>query len=106
MEAHGTVDAGQISNMSKIRRTSPNVPTAKTFVRSSLNSIGLPRGAQGRYAEMTPYWSHAIMDYAVGLFGYPTEWVGIWVVDYMHKGIRKRWLKKRARDAGDAKKAQ
>ncbi|ORX35602.1 putative ketoreductase [Kockovaella imperatae] len=88
-----------ISNMSKIRRASLTVPTAKAWVKSCLSSIGSAGGAQGRAYEMTPYWSHAIMDYAAGFFGYPSEMIGMWVVDYMHKDIRKRWLRKKARES-------
>ena len=87
----------QISNMSKIRRASLTVPTAKSFVRSVFTSIGLPRGAQGRPYTMTPYWTHALMDYFTGIAGYASEWTGIWVVDVMHKDIRRRALAKKAR---------
>ena len=41
------------------------VPTAQTFVQSTLRSIGLNRGAQSRVYESTPFWSHALMDYIV-----------------------------------------
>lgn len=41
------------------------VPTAQTFVQSTLRSIGLNRGAQSRVYESTPFWSHALMDYVV-----------------------------------------
>lgn len=84
--------------MSKIRRTSPFVPSPRAWVRSALTSIGLPRGAQGRAHEMTPYWSHAIADYVVGFFGYISEYTGMRVIDSMHRDIRKRALKKKARE--------
>lgn len=57
------------TKMSKIRKSSALVPTPDDFVRSTLGSIGLARGAQGRLHETTPYWSHAIMDYAITTFG-------------------------------------
>jgi 17beta-estradiol 17-dehydrogenase / very-long-chain 3-oxoacyl-CoA reductase len=41
------------------------VPTATAFAQTTLRSIGLNRGAQGRVYESTPYWSHAAMDYVV-----------------------------------------
>lgn len=88
----------KVSNMSKIRKSSPFVPTPAPFVRSTLNSIGLPRGAQGRPHERTPFWSHAILDYVVGFAGYVSEMAGIKVILGMHKDIRKRALKKAARD--------
>lgn len=85
--------------MSKIRKSSLTVPTPKQWVKSALSSIGTPRGAQGRAHEFTPYWSHAIMDYVVGYFGYISEYAGMRVVDSMHRDIRKRALKKKAREA-------
>lgn len=86
-----------VSNMSKIRRSSITVPTAKDYVRSTLSSIGLARGAQGRPYQSTPYPSHAVLDYVVSSFGYFTENIGVKVIDSMHKGIRVRALKKKAR---------
>ena len=83
--------------MSKIKRPSLTVPTPKPFVKSVLGSIGNPVGAQGRKHESTPYPAHAIMDYAVGMGGYFTENIGMKVVDSMHKDIRKRALRRKAR---------
>lgn len=91
--------------MSKIRRTSLTVPSAKAFVAATLSSIGLARGAQGRPHVMTPFWAHALLDYATGFGGYVTEMIGIYVVDYMHKDIRRRALRKKARE-GAGKKSQ
>lgn len=86
-----------VSNMSKIRKSSITVPTAKDFVKSTLGSIGLQRGAQGRRYDSTPYPSHAIMDYVVGLFGGFSEGLGVGVILGMHKDIRKRALRRKAR---------
>jgi 17beta-estradiol 17-dehydrogenase / very-long-chain 3-oxoacyl-CoA reductase len=83
--------------MSKIRKASITIPTPKTFVKSVIGSIGNPVGALGRKHESTPYPAHAIMDYAVGMGGYFTENIGMKVVDSMHKDIRKRALRKRAK---------
>jgi 17beta-estradiol 17-dehydrogenase / very-long-chain 3-oxoacyl-CoA reductase len=85
--------------MSKIRKSSLTVPTPPAFVKSVLGSIGNPVGALGRKHESTPYPAHAIMDYAVGMGGYFTENIGMKVVDSMHKDIRKRALRKRAKQA-------
>ena len=93
----------QTTNMSKIRKTSLFVPSASTFVASTLASISLPRGAQGRPHEMTPFWSHAVVDYAVGTFGYLSEMAGIRVLNYMHRDIRKRALRKKARETSKGK---
>ncbi|WVQ80118.1 long-chain 3-oxoacyl-CoA reductase [Cryptococcus sp. DSM 104549] len=86
-----------VSNMSKIRKPSPFVPTPKDFVRSTLSSIGVARGAQGRPHERTPYWTHAITDYVVGFAGSVSEKIGIKVILGMHQDIRKRALRKAAR---------
>ena len=85
--------------MSKIRRSSLFVPTPAAFVRSTLTSIGRPGGAQGRAFEMTPYPTHALLDYVVGLFGAASEWVGMKVVLDMHVSIRKRALRKKEKAA-------
>jgi 17beta-estradiol 17-dehydrogenase / very-long-chain 3-oxoacyl-CoA reductase len=53
--------------------------------------------------EMTPYWTHAIADYGVGLFGGWSEYAAVKVVDRMHVDIRRRVLRKKAREAGKAK---
>ena len=83
--------------MSKIRRSSVMVPTAADFARSTLSSIGLSRGAQGRPNESTPFWTHALIDYVVGYFGYFSELAAIRFVNHMHIDIRKRALRKKAR---------
>ncbi|TXT13106.1 hypothetical protein VHUM_01507 [Vanrija humicola] len=88
-----------VSNMSKIRKASITVPTAQAFVASTLGSIGLARGAQGRPYDSTPYPSHALLDYVVGLFGGVSEAIGVGVILSMHKDIRKRALRKKAREA-------
>ncbi|WWC94436.1 long-chain 3-oxoacyl-CoA reductase [Kwoniella sp. B9012] len=87
-----------VSNMSKIRRSSALVPTPRNFVQSVLSSFGQPRGAQGRPYERTPFWTHALLDYAVGFAGYLSEVSGIKVIDKMHKDIRKRAIRKYQRE--------
>ena len=53
--------------MSKIRRANLTTPTPKNYVRSVLNKVGLACGAlwTGRPYVSTPYWSHAVIDYAM-----------------------------------------
>lgn len=92
-----------VSNMSKIRKPSLTVPTARDFVKSTLGSLGLQRGAQGRPYDATPYPSHALLDYVVGLFGGVSEQLGVSVILGMHKDIRARALRKKAREAKAAK---
>lgn len=88
----------KVSNMSKIRKSSALVPLPAAYVKSALSSLGQSRGAQGRAYECTPYPTHAIIDYGVGLFGGFSEWWGMKVILGMHKSIRKRALKKKERE--------
>lgn len=87
------------SAMSKIRRSSALIPNPKNFVRSTLNSIGRRGGAQERYATSTPFWSHAlyhfIIENTVGVYSKIAN-----TINYsFHLSIRKRALKKAARDS-------
>ena len=51
--------------MSKIRRSSMMVPTPKQYVRSALSSIGKAGGAIGRAHTQTPWFAHAVADWAI-----------------------------------------
>lgn len=53
-----------VSNMSKVRRASWMVPTPKAYVQSVLSRIGLASGAVGRPFTLTPYPTHAWIDWA------------------------------------------
>lgn len=91
------------SNMSKIRRSSAMVPTPRAFVRAVLGKIGRAGGAQGFAYSSAPFWSHALLEWAVGTL---SGFTGIWLVRWnrgMHEAIRKRALRKAEREA--AKKA-
>ncbi|KAJ7647539.1 3-ketoacyl-CoA reductase [Roridomyces roridus] len=85
------------SKLSKIRRPSMLIPTPKAFVRSVLSKIGLPCGAafSGRPATSTPFWSHAIIDYAMTVISAPALFVSY--THGLHKSIRARALKKKAK---------
>ena len=52
--------------MSKIRRPTVTIPLPKPDVKSVLARIGSNCGALGRPYTSTPYWSHAILDWAIG----------------------------------------
>jgi 17beta-estradiol 17-dehydrogenase / very-long-chain 3-oxoacyl-CoA reductase len=87
------------SAMSKIRRSSLMIPRPKEFVKATLSTVGRRVGSQERYASNTPYWSHALLhfllDSTVGV--YSKLAVGI---NYStHADIRKRALRKAAREA-------
>ncbi|KDQ55016.1 hypothetical protein JAAARDRAFT_60023 [Jaapia argillacea MUCL 33604] len=88
-----------VSNMSKIRRSSALVPTPASYVRSCLSKIGLACGAAytARPHTSTPFWSHALIDWAMGVVGWKSAFVGY--THGLHKSIRKRALKKKERDA-------
>ncbi|KII88807.1 hypothetical protein PLICRDRAFT_638941 [Plicaturopsis crispa FD-325 SS-3] len=88
-----------VSNMSKIRRSSPLVPTPAAYVRSALSKVGLPCGAahSGRPGTSTPYWSHAIADWVLTLVAWPSLYIGY--THGLHKSIRKRALKKLERES-------
>ncbi|KAL8677744.1 MAG: hypothetical protein Q9186_005854 [Xanthomendoza sp. 1 TL-2023] len=104
LQPHGvTVELVQsylvTSAMSKIRRSSLMVPSAKAFVRSVLKGVGRTGGAQGWGWTSTPYWTHAIMQWGLsGLAGINDRLV-VGVNKGMHEGIRKRALRKRERDS-------
>jgi 17beta-estradiol 17-dehydrogenase / very-long-chain 3-oxoacyl-CoA reductase len=78
--------------MSSEKRPTLLNPTAESFVRSTLSSIGVPRGAQGRVHEMTPYWSHAIFDYSMGAGGWVGNWFGERLVQKTTSDLRKQLL--------------
>lgn len=86
------------SKMSKVRKTSMSVPNPKGFVNSTLRQLGMRGGAQERAYTITPYWSHALMHWAIESFlGVYSSIVSKFNLD-MHKSIRKRALRKRERE--------
>lgn len=93
------------SAMSKIRRPSIFIPTPKDFVGAVLARIGRTGGAQGWAYTSTPYWSHAIIQWALGAFVGFTNSVVIRQNKKMHEGIRKRALTKRAGERDSQKKS-
>ncbi|KAI4171104.1 MAG: hypothetical protein LQ343_004516 [Gyalolechia ehrenbergii] len=104
LQPHGvTVELVQsylvTSAMSKIRRSSLMVPSAKVFVRNVLGKVGRTGGAQGWGWTGTPYWTHAVMQWGIGaVAGMNDRWV-VGVNKGMHEGIRKRALRKKEREA-------
>lgn len=88
-----------VSKMSKLRKPSPLVPLPSTYVASVLGKVGLACGAAwtGRPGTSTPYWSHSIADWAIGLVGWKSLFIGY--THGLHKSIRKRALRKKERDA-------
>jgi 17beta-estradiol 17-dehydrogenase / very-long-chain 3-oxoacyl-CoA reductase len=90
------------SAMSKIRRTSLTIPDPKTFVRATLKSVGRSGGIP--YANTSvPYWSHALMAWAINTFLGPMSSTVLTFNKSMHESIRTRALRKIERE--NAKKA-
>ena len=88
------------SAMSKIRRASMTIPTPKSFVRSVLGKVGRSGGAQGFAYSSTPFWSHAVMQWALGTFLGFTGFGFLNQNKKMHESIRKRALRKKERESG------
>ncbi|KAF8828785.1 hypothetical protein HHX47_DHR3000024 [Lentinula edodes] len=88
-----------VSKLSKIRKSSALIPRPGPYVRSVLSKIGLPCGAaySRRPNTSTPYWSHALIDYAMTVLDMPT--LLIKYTHGLHKDIRRRALKKMEREA-------
>ncbi|KAG5358396.1 Very-long-chain 3-oxoacyl-CoA reductase [Yarrowia sp. B02] len=88
------------SAMSKVRKTSALIPNPRQFVKATLSSVGRAGGAQEKFATSTPFWSHALLHWWIA------QTVGVFsklVAGFnykMHVDIRKRALKKQARQAG------
>lgn len=85
------------SAMSKIRRASATIPSAKVFVASALRNVGKRGGAQNLYATLTPFWAHGFMHFfienTVGVYSGLANKINL----NMHKSIRARALKKASR---------
>jgi len=73
-----------VSKMSKIRKASLWTPNPRPWVRSSLSKLGVG-------VSLVPYWSHRIEDALV--FAVPKPLLAM-ALNSMHKGLRKRFLKK------------
>ncbi|KAH7921278.1 NAD(P)-binding protein [Leucogyrophana mollusca] len=88
-----------VSKMSNIRRTSMFVPSPAAYVRAALSKISLSCGAAltGRPDTLTPYWSHALLDYVVHVVGWKSRFIAY--THDLHKDIRRRALRKLEREA-------
>ncbi|KAK7956470.1 uncharacterized protein PG986_005692 [Apiospora aurea] len=84
--------------MSKVRRTSALIPSARAFVRSALGKIGTGTW-QAMPDTYTPFWSHALIGWAAETFlGTGSRILRSYNLK-MHVDIRNRALKKAAREA-------
>ncbi|PVH96571.1 3-ketoacyl-CoA reductase [Periconia macrospinosa] len=85
--------------MSKIRRSSLLVPNPRQFVRATLSKIGRSGGAQNVAFTSAPYWSHGLMMWFLTRFLGDRSTIVVTVNRGMHEDIRKRALRKAAREA-------
>ncbi|KZV96249.1 NAD(P)-binding protein [Exidia glandulosa HHB12029] len=65
----GTVKVVQAPGLFQDFTPSFTVPSSERFARGVLASLGLQGGAVGRAFVMTPYWSHALLEFVVRSFG-------------------------------------
>ncbi|KAL7961295.1 hypothetical protein V8C34DRAFT_274334 [Trichoderma compactum] len=84
--------------MSKVRRTSLLVPNPRGFVKSTLGKVGLG-GYQTAPNTYTPWWSHAFMLWVIENVAGVNSPITIWYNKKMHIDIRRRALRKQAREA-------
>lgn len=61
--------------MTKIRRPTFVIPTAKSYVRSALANVGLSNGAIGKAFVSTPYFPHSLIQWAVDRFMTERWWL-------------------------------
>jgi len=85
--------------MSKIRKSSALVPNPKQFVKAVLSKIGRSGGAQGIAFTSSPYWSHGLMHWFLSRFVGERSQTLVKINRGMHEDIRRRALRKAARDA-------
>ncbi|KAI9747754.1 MAG: hypothetical protein M1815_003920 [Lichina confinis] len=86
------------SAMSKIRRPSMMIPNPRNLVRAVLGRIGRSGGAQGLAFTSTPYWSHALMHWALASVTGTMNRVVVERNKTMHENIRRRALRKAERE--------
>jgi 17beta-estradiol 17-dehydrogenase / very-long-chain 3-oxoacyl-CoA reductase len=84
--------------MSKIRRPSVMIPNARNFVKTALGKVGLGR-FQAAPSTYTPWWSHAFLLWFVENTVGASGWITLRQNKAMHVDIRKRALRKAAREA-------
>lgn len=85
--------------MSKIRKSSALVPNPRQFVNAVLGKLGRSGGAQNVAFTSTPYWSHGLMQWFLSRFLGERNPIVVKINKGMHEDIRKRALRKAAREA-------
>ncbi|EEU43160.1 uncharacterized protein NECHADRAFT_47054 [Fusarium vanettenii 77-13-4] len=84
--------------MSKVRRPSLLVPNARNFVKAALGKVGLG-GYQTAPNTYTPWWSHSFMLWLIENVPGVNSPITIFYNKKMHVDIRRRALRKAAREA-------
>ncbi|KAJ4326293.1 hypothetical protein N0V84_003159 [Fusarium piperis] len=84
--------------MSKVRRPSLLVPNARNFVKAALGKVGLG-GYQTAPSTYTPWWSHSFMLWLIENVPGVNSPITIYYNKKMHVDIRRRALRKAAREA-------
>ncbi|KAM0435915.1 hypothetical protein ACHAPT_002807 [Fusarium lateritium] len=84
--------------MSKVRRPSLLVPNARNFVKAALGKVGLG-GYQTAPNTYTPWWSHSFMLWLIENVPGANGPITIYYNKKMHVDIRRRALRKQAREA-------
>ena len=75
------------TKMSKIRRTSLTIPSPTTYAKAAVANIG--------YETLcSPYWPHALQLY---VYERLPEFLIAKISMSMHMGLRKKWMKKMAK---------
>ncbi|KAL1976754.1 hypothetical protein VTN31DRAFT_3036 [Thermomyces dupontii] len=91
------------SAMSKIRRPTLMVPTAKAWVKSALAKIGRSGGLPTYHNMTAPYWSHGLLAWFLTCISGIYSPLVLGLNKSMHESIRRRALRKAEREK--AKKA-
>jgi len=81
------------TKLAKIRKPSLTVPSAEAYAKVACNAIGYE-------ARISPFWAHALQ---IALINLLPESLACYIVGNMHKGLRKRGMKKLAAKAAEAK---
>ena len=85
--------------MSKIRKPNVLVPNARGFVKAVIGKIGRKGGAQGWAYTSTPFWSHALVQWATTTFIGLTSTFVVRINKTNHEKIRARAVRKKERDS-------
>ena len=88
------------SAMSKVRQPTSTIPAPRSFVRSVLARIGRSGGAQDFAHTGTPFWTHALTQWAFGNTVGFTSFPALALNLDIHEKIRARALRKAGKENG------